>query len=258
MRHHKMLSSLTVAAALSLGTAANAAVVNQVIFSDHTYADADWTVVLQPSSSDASASAFQVATGGNPGSFREAILNTGESPSFIGQLNKTYVYDPSSNGAITGITYNMDLIGDGATYFALISQNGNLYAERMHTASADSDTWQNKNLVLDLADFLLIPSNAQRDPLSLYGSSQPDFSVSGPLITFGYLVDCGALFSGCSTGIDNDPILLTVTPRVVPEPTALVLFLLGMSVLGVRLYWKGNSDRACKLLRRVSLRTTLD
>jgi hypothetical protein len=58
--------------------------------------------------------------------------------------------------------------------------------------------------------------------------------VSGSPITFGYEVTAGgAGFFTSITGIDNDPIILTVTPSAVPEPTTVVLSLTALVFMGI-------------------------
>jgi hypothetical protein len=84
---------------------AQATVVGQVVISDTTYADADWTIV----NSFAAGFVGQVATGGDPGSYRQTELFVGEYVPFVGQLNRNFVYDPSASGPLTGITYNFAL-----------------------------------------------------------------------------------------------------------------------------------------------------
>jgi len=222
MTRHCVVLSLFLAASIAIVAEARAAVIGQVIFSDGTYADADWTIVNQ----FGLIFAGQVPTGGHPGSYRQVALAVGQNIPFVGQLNKTYVYDPS-NGPISGITYTIDLEttnAEGATYVALLSQNGNLYIETMHTGNASPNTWLTENIVLDLADFALVRTNTQGNALIVDPNSRPDFSVSGSPITFGYEVTAGgAGFFTSITGIDNDPIILTVTPSAVPEPTTLLL-----------------------------------
>jgi hypothetical protein len=190
MTRHRVVLSLFLAASTAIVPEAGAAVISQVVFSDSTYADADWTIVNQ----FGLISAGQQPTGGHPGSYRQVALGVGQNVPFVGQLNKTFVYDPSVSGAITGITYNIDLEttnAEGATYFALLSQNGNLYVETMHTGNASPNTWLNENIVLDLADFALLRTNTQGNALIIDPNSRPDFSAGGSPITFGYEVTAG-------------------------------------------------------------------
>ena len=229
MTRHCVLLSLFLVASAATAPEAGA---NQVVFSDSIYADADWTIVNQ----FGLISAGQQPTGGNPGSYRQVALSVGQNIPFVGQLNRNFVYNPSVSGEITGITYKIDLEttnAEGATYLALLSQNGNLYIETMHTGNASPNTWLTENIVLNLADFALLRTNSQGNVI-IDPNSPPDFSVSGSPITFGYEVTAGgAGFFTSITGIDNDPIILTVTPSAVPEPTTVVLSLTALVFMGI-------------------------
>ena len=97
MTRHCVVFSLFFAASTAIVPEAGAAVIGQVVFSDGTYADADWTIVNQ----FGLIFAGQQPTGGNPGSYRQVALGVGQNVPFVGQLNKTFVYDPSVRGAIT-------------------------------------------------------------------------------------------------------------------------------------------------------------
>ena len=229
MTRHCVLLSLFLVASAATAPEAGA---NQVVFSDSIYADADWTIVNQ----FGLISAGQQPTGGNPGSYRQVALSVGQNIPFVGQLNRNFVYNPSVSGEITGITYKIDLEttnAEGATYLALLSQNGNLYIETMNTGNASPNTWLTENILLNLADFALLRTNSQGNVI-IDSNSRPDFSVSGSPITFGYEVTAGgAGFFTSITGIDNDPIILTVTPSAVPEPTTVVLSLTALVFMGI-------------------------
>jgi len=230
MTRHCVLLSLFLVASAATAPEAGA---NQVVFSDSIYADADWTIVNQ----FGLVSAGQQLMGGNPGTYRQVALSVGQNVPFVGQLNRNFVYNPSVSGEINGITYKIDLEttnAEGATYFALLSQNGNLYIETMHTGNASPNTWLTENIVLDLADFALVRTNTQGNALIIDPDSRPDFSASGSPITFGYEVTAGGGgFFTSITGIDNDPIILTVTPSAVPEPTTVVLSLTALVFMGI-------------------------
>ena len=249
MTRYGVVLSLFLAASTAIVPEAGAAVISQVVFSDPTYADADWTIVNQ----FGLIFAGQQPTGGNPGSYRQVALGVGQDVPFVGQLNKTFVYNPSVSGAITGITYNIDLEttnAEGATYFALLSQNGNLYIETMHTGNASPNTWLNENIVLNLVDVALLRTNTQGNALIIDPNSRPDFSASGSPITFGYEVTAGGGgFFSSITGIDNDPIILTVTPRAVPEPTSLSLLAIGMGFVAVAAARRGRQARTARPIR---------
>ena len=185
----------------------------------------------------------QVATGGDPGSYRQTELFVGEDVPFVGQLNRNFVYDPSASGRVTGITYNFALEttnAEGAGYKALLEQNGKLYIDFTTTGNASPNTWLTENRVLGLSDFgelAISPLNA----LIFNPASKPDFSASGSTMEFGYEVTAGGggIFRSV-TGIDNDPITLTVTPKAttpgVPEPSSWAMTLLGFAGLGLAAY----------------------
>ncbi len=230
MTRHCVILSLFLVASIATAPEGGA---DQVVFSDSIYADADWTIVNQ----FGLISAGQQPTGGNPGSYRQVALGVGQNVPFVGQLNRNFVYSPSVSGAITGITYKIDLEttnAEGATYFALLSQNGNLYVETMHTGNASPNTWLTENIVLNLDDFALVRTNSQGNALIIDPNSHPEFSANGSPITFGYEVTAGgAGFFTSITGIDNDPIILTVTPSAVPEPTTVLLSLTALVFMGI-------------------------
>jgi hypothetical protein len=205
--------------------AAGGAMAGTLVFSDGTFNNADWSVPSQ----FGLIFAGQVPTGGHPGSYRENAVESCECLDYIANLNRNFVYNPSAQGAITAITYNIDLIttnAEGAGYFALVEQGGVLYfdADPQSTASATSNSWQNWNLALNLGGFIRL----DRKPGS------PDFGATGAPLTFGYLVSAGgAGFFESDTGIDNDPITLTTTPieSTAPEPAGFLMTAIGIVIL---------------------------
>jgi hypothetical protein len=197
--------------AVAMGVLAGAAQADTFIFSDHDYSDASWTIpdslFMDP------AQTGQHFTGGNPGAYRQLGLIFAERPDYAANLNLTFAYTPATQGAITGVTYNFDLkviSAIGSTYYPLISQGGTLFYDPFAQASNSENIWINYNLRLDLSQF--VPLHG--------GPMSPDFT-NGSTITFGYLATTGgAGFYESITGIDNDPITLTVSPVApgVPEP----------------------------------------
>ncbi len=191
-----------------------------IIFTDTDFSDGNWSIpdslFLDP------AQTGQRLSGGNPGSYRQTGLIFAERPDYSANLNVTFTYDPATQGAITGIIYNIDLKdinAFGSTYYPLISQGGTLFYDPNAGAYNSENIWINYNLVLNLAQF--VPLHG--------GAATPDF-VTGSTITLGYLATTGgAGFYESISGIDNDPITLTtVTPLAsAPEPSSFVLLGIG-------------------------------
>jgi hypothetical protein len=229
-----LVSVAALASTAAIGQPAQSATVTTIVFSDRNYADADWSIV----NSFGLVFAGQVGTGGHPGSYREVALAVGEDGPFVGQLSRNFVYDPAAHGAITRITYNADYVttnAEGGAYYALLEQSGKFYIDAYYKDYVDDtfNNWTNITRVLGLNNFegLTVSSvhTLVLDPLS-----HPDFSGTGSPIMFGYEVTAGGGgFFTSVTGIDNDPITLTVTPGVtgIPEPGTMTLFATGAGLL---------------------------
>jgi hypothetical protein len=171
----------------------------------------------------------QRLAGGDPGAYRQLGLIFAERPDYAANLNLTFAYTPATQGAITGITYNFDLkaiSAIGSSYYPLISQGGRLFYDPFAKAYNFENVWTNYNLVLDLGQFV-----------PLRGGSAISNFTTGSTITFGYLATTGgAGFYESITGIDNDPITLTVSPATsgVPEHGTFALFGSGLlSLVGL-------------------------
>jgi hypothetical protein len=123
-------ATFALAVGLVLGVARQTANAD-TIFSDGTFNNADWnnTKILD-TAGNASFSAFQVATGGNPGSFQETNQSLNQGWIVVSHLNSGFIYDPSVQGAITSIDFRSDLIefsplfGIEVGYGALLFQDG--------------------------------------------------------------------------------------------------------------------------------------
>ena len=218
-----------VALVVCVAAGAGQAQAGTFVFSDGTFNDSDWTI---PQEELPAAILFvgQVASGGNPGSYRATHIAVGQDVPGVANLNKNFVYTPSLQGAITGITVNWDLEttnAEGAVYIPLIEQNGNLYLDGNASIDASPNSWSNSTRVLALADFSGLNDS----------SLKPDFSSSGTAITFGYQVFAGgAGFFETDTGIDNDPITVTtadLSTSSAPEPSGLVLGCVAASLVAM-------------------------
>jgi hypothetical protein len=98
----------------------------------------------------------QQLSGGNPGAYRQTGAIFAERPDYSANLNLTFLYTPATQGAVTGITYNMDLkaiSAVGSTYYPLISQGGTLFYDSLASAYNSENIWINYNLPLDFRRF---------------------------------------------------------------------------------------------------------
>lgn len=205
------------------------------MFSDGTFNNADWTgtKILDPGG-NASFTAFQVASGGNPGSFREVTQTLHETPIGVSHLDSAFVYDPSTQGAITSITVNYSLIefsplnGFEVAYGILAFQDGTYYITP--TDNLNQSSWTNfSHSGLTAADF----SNNNGFNLPGFGPATPNFSSSGGPIEFGFFTgNTPTALNPFTTnsGIDN----FSITLQTVPEPASLTLLSIGLAALAAR------------------------
>lgn len=212
-----------------------------VSFTDDTFVEAEWSSQQFLSGTAAS---VQVATGGNPGQFRQtglSGLDNGQSIIAV-QLHSPSVYDPASQGAIASIDFAFDLkfLGGSAGtsvvgYRLALKQNDSLFFSRdfdpddpallLGVATGPGDgapglTWEHFSFSgVTVAEF------KQQS-----GTSTLDFSASGAPITFGFLTVTGVDRDDTSTqsGIDNWAVTVNA---VVPLPAA--VWLAGSGLLGL-------------------------
>jgi len=206
-----------------------------VFFSDGTFNDSDWTLVIKTSGNGGTVSASQYTSGGNPGAYRriENTVNAGSksSPSVVYgfHIRSGATYDPSTQGPIAYIDYSEDSrmfsgFGDGqGTGPALLQSGKYYYASGLY---AKQSVWTTQTLSsLVAADFVNVS-----DP-----NDHPDFSASGAPITFGFVRYNSTRSAGYSitAGIDN----WEVSVASVPEPRSLKLFVTALALL---LLWPGK------------------
>ena len=204
-------------------------------FSDGTFNDSNWTVTSIQSGGFGGVVDFagQVASGGNPGSYRriDLTVNSGNSAIFGISLFTASVYNPQTQGAISAIDYSEDGIAltaqSQSAGFCLFQEGTVFFANAL--SYLPSSTWSTHS----------ITGQTQLDFSDVDGVGTPDFSATGAPITFGFWRETSAGggngFSS-STGIDN----WSVTIHSVPEPATLTLITIGAFGLVVA---RGRNDR---------------
>jgi hypothetical protein len=208
-----------------------------VSFLDETFPDADWsTVVVQQDAGTSHTINGQIASGGNPGAYRQQTLSSLGLPGGttagvnIASFRNLFTFDPSANGAIQSLNFSYDLAflasptSTAGFFRPYIRQNGFIFgiAGVNNSAAGAWQTFQNT-------------STGASDWLEVTGSgSLPDFSASGGLIEFGYRTavtfGCG-LTTTCPpfdivSGIDNYRVTVNFQDAgtAIPEPSTYALF----------------------------------
>ncbi len=170
----------------------------QIVFEDHTFVPGDWTDALAAGTTagiSASAHAEQRLTGGVPGEYRWVTNHLAGVGILLHQnLLTAAVFDPRTQGAISGIDASFDISGiDGFAanaYFLALLQDGQLY-RTTRGAAGPAGSWGRVSYQgLTAADFVLVNGSAP-GPLDL---------ETGTPIQIGYLV---AISSTVTTPIDH-------------------------------------------------------
>ena len=204
-----------------------------VQISDGIFANADWTAsILAASGPPTRFSATQILAGGDPGSYRQTQQTYGGPGDILtGHIFTGAQYAPSTEGAISQITYSFDLmLTDGGEsgavgYGLVILQNGTYYRQAGSTLTTIEPV---RNVWVGHASSTL--TTGDFSPILGIGA-QPDFSTGGAPISFGYFASNGTADSqptGTSSGIDN----WSVTISAVPEPTSFAMLAAGLALLG--------------------------
>ena len=184
VKHKRQVAWLAAILAVS---ALNAAA-QTVTFSDEEFDDSDWTaeMIVNEAGSSAEFTAEQDTSGGNPGAFRRIhhVGQAGSSPRemHVAHLRVGAIYDPQTDGRITGVSYSYDLknlesrtIWD-SRYYLLIFQNDTYYrSPRDRTSTLDWTSFDRSGL--DARDFTRVAGDGPR---------RPNFSENAPPLEFGF------------------------------------------------------------------------
>lgn len=251
MKSSVRIVTLGLLASLAGTSALHAAVIT---YTDSVFANADWEwQVIAQSAGTSGTVDGQVLAGGNPGAYRQHRMiwdaSTGPFTSremVFANLLTAFSYDPVEFGAIESLAIGYDVggissslaIGYTGDFRPYLRQNDILYS--LFGVEDRSSTVNGCTSVLNL-------SALASDWVSIDGAGlNPDFSVTGAAIEFGYRVRGGPLAcngaNGCTSaqlisGIDNFSISITSRdlPPVtsVPEPGSVLMLaggLLGLLV----------------------------
>lgn len=193
-----------------------------ITLQDGVFQNADWTTSVEIINGGGSVIGFQVASGGNPTTFRRientlnSAIGTGVSNTVLGfHRFAGGVYDPSVGGPIMSLAYSEDSqrISGGVQACGLaLRQGGVVYYGPGFLTPTAFGTWVTTSQPALTA--------AQFDALAA-GVQNPDFSVAGAPIEFGfYRSNSTSTGGGGGTtygGIDNWNVVLTVDAAVPAE-----------------------------------------
>lgn len=195
------------------------------VWEDGDFAEEDWDLVswyppLDGGGSDATI-AFTIGHGGNPGALRTAGVTLGGGPDdggMIGQYHALWTWDPATGGPVTEIEGGLDFLSPQATPTRIglaVQQDGNLFIHVLEPLAADVDWATYTASGLTEADFSPFDPNA---------GGQPDFSVTGSELRFGFATGQLAAFAGGETGfshhVDNVTLVMTTGPVSAVGPGA--------------------------------------
>lgn len=239
----KMLSAarlIVIGAAVLAGGALKA----DTVFSDGTFNLANYSISTFQTGG-ATINVSQTLTDGDPG----AALDISTSvPAGVGEslnsrsyvVNTTFLYDPSTSGAVTAIGVSADVYrlftGDIPSlvgFSPVIYQNGNYYAYYTISTSYAPGVYQNPSATLlpDQFDLITDPSSGAVDT-----STHPN--LDGDSFDLGF--SASVVSSGISTAFtadskyDNLTFDVMSNAPVAPEPSEVALISLGLVAIGLR------------------------
>ena len=201
------------------------------IVADTEFSDTDWLsakALDTTAGSLASSTSIQQISGGNPGAYRETIHDWQVTVDGVqirfAHLFTPMSYDMSVQGAINSLVFEMDAKVDSAPqvnaigFRFLVEQDGIFYESNTDGVILVGTSWNSINEILTATDFVAIG-----------GANNPDFSIAGSPIRFGYVTGNGGSNTGRTLqavgGVDNWSV------SFVPIPATVWLF--GSGLLGL-------------------------
>ena len=194
--------------------------------SDDTLLDANWALTQAWAGLGGSSTAAQVATGGNPGSYRLVtdVVNAAPPGSQTLVLSTNiytpFTYNPAVSGSIASLSYSEDAecthgcFGQGQATGPAVQQGGKLYILNTQLFTGPGAAWTNHSLSgLTSDDFSIVSVT----PTSIFDNAQhPNFSANGAPIQFGFFRANGTRVNAgvytLSAGIDNWKITIAPGP----------------------------------------------
>ena len=197
----------------------------EVTFLDSAFHDSDWSAeIMHDGTPDSSAffTAFQEATGGNPGAHRHVFHSwcgdgIGSSTIWVAHMRDGAVYNPAESGAISSIDCSFDaqfcpVVNPNAVGCGLLLyQNGYYYRASGVIQLCQWTQLSFSELVS--TDFNLVPDEP--------GPPNPDFSESAGPILFGFYTSNGTSGADCLTSnsyYDNWSVVITHGPPASVDP----------------------------------------
>lgn len=232
-----------------------------ILFTDTTFAPTNYNNFLAIPNLDSGVTATygQCASCGNPDYGLQAVVTTPTNAggAYVGFLNKTFVYDPQTEGAILSLSASVDKdvtlnrnTTDFTSYFyPLIEQGGNFYIATLTGGTINSGT---------TTGYETISGGLNATSFGLYNftnsvpdfSTNPDFSGTAAPMIFGLapLIYANDAFT---ITVDYDNLKFDIVPSTqggitestVPESSSLGLlsiFLIGVVLRGLvpAIRWK--------------------
>lgn len=208
------------------------------LFADDSFDQTDWTLDLRVNQPASQGTAFKLTQGGNPGAFRQVThrlaSGTPMNGSSLVSLHKRTdaVYDPAVSGPIDALCYREDAFileghGQGQSTGVALWQGGEVFFHGTGPTYMPPDWLTIEATALVAADFDRLAPPLERD-----AARHPDFTASGPPITFGFYRSNTTYGEGWQivgaidnwrVGVNSTCYGLPTPPTATPEPSALYL-----------------------------------